>query len=98
MSYPVELHPLALHEYVNAYEWYENAQPGLGERFLEAVDIQLGKIAENPQHYSQIKGTYRQVKIPSFPFIIVFRVFPRKKFILICSIHHTSKHPRSKFR
>jgi hypothetical protein len=39
MSYPLKLHEKAHHEYIAAYEWYELKQTGLGNRFMESVEI-----------------------------------------------------------
>jgi hypothetical protein len=39
MSYHVEFLPRARKELLNAWEWYEDRQAGLGDRFLEQVFI-----------------------------------------------------------
>jgi len=36
MSYSYKFHPLTKKDYNEAYEWYEDKQKGLGERFLKA--------------------------------------------------------------
>ena len=36
MSYRYRLHPLGKLDYDEAYEWYEDKQKGLGERFLKS--------------------------------------------------------------
>lgn len=39
MSYAYYLHPLAVEDYKEAYAWYEDRQPGLGERFIKAIHL-----------------------------------------------------------
>jgi hypothetical protein len=44
MSYTYRLHPLTKQDYDEAYEWYEDKQKGLGERFLKAVRKKIEEI------------------------------------------------------
>lgn len=41
--------PPADADIVAAAEWYDDQQPGLGEKFLEEVDATLRLLAENPE-------------------------------------------------
>ncbi len=48
----VELHPEALAEVRAAAIWYDERQPGLGDRFVSEVAEALARIAEAPAGYS----------------------------------------------
>ena len=48
MPYHCKLHERAYEEYIEAYEWYELKQKGLGERFMEKVEKKLALIAGHP--------------------------------------------------
>ncbi len=37
MSYFAKFHPLISLDYIEAYEWYEEKEEGLGQRFFDAV-------------------------------------------------------------
>jgi hypothetical protein len=50
MTYPLIFHPEAEEEYRKAYQWYEQAQQGLGTRFEVLVEQRLEQIARNPEH------------------------------------------------
>ena len=52
MSYTYRLHPLTKQDYDEAYEWYEDKQKGLGERFLKAVRKKIEEIVLQPEVYS----------------------------------------------
>jgi plasmid stabilization system protein ParE len=98
MAFPYKMHQLAYEEYISAYAWYENEKKGLGEKFIDAVDKRVERICEHPEYYSYTHGTYRQAAIEGFPFAIVYKFYPKRKLVHISSIHHTSRHPRTKFR
>jgi mRNA-degrading endonuclease RelE of RelBE toxin-antitoxin system len=98
MPFQLLLHEQASLEYIAAYEWYELKQKGLGDSFMNAVEDCLVRIKQQPALYSKIKGNFRQIKVHSFPYTIVYEFFPRKKLIHIAAIHHTSRHPKRKIR
>ena len=39
MPYEIEIAPLAKLEILDAYDWYETKQKGLGDEFLEELQI-----------------------------------------------------------
>ena len=99
MSYIYRLHPLTKQDYDEAYEWYEDKQKGLGERFLRAVRKKIEEIALHHEAYGS-KGNikFREAEVDIFPYLIVYKLNKRKKEIYISSIHHSKKHPRKKYR
>ena len=99
MSYTYLLHPLAVEDYKEAYAWYEDRQPGLGERFIKAVRLKINEIVQHPETYgSRDRKTFREARLDFFPYLIVYKIHKRKEEIHIGSIHHTKKHPRKKYR
>lgn len=99
MNYTIRLHPKTEDDYKEAYEWYEDEQKGLGERFIKAVRQKIESISNRPEIYST-KGNknYREALVEFFPYLIVYKVYKKKKEIFISSIHHAKKHPRKKYR
>jgi ParE toxin of type II toxin-antitoxin system, parDE len=51
MSYIIDLHPKALEELNNSYQWYEARSEGLGKRFLTCVEKRINEIAKHPERY-----------------------------------------------
>ena len=98
MPVPYRLHELAVEDYAHAYEWYENEQAGLGEKFVAAVDKRVAQICETPSYYGYVHGDYRQATVEGFPFMVVYKFFPKHKLVFISAIHHTSRNPKTKFR
>lgn len=98
MAYATVFHSLAEAEYIEAFQWYENQLPGLGERFEQAVEEKLNQISLKPQLFSVKKGNFREAKIEAFPYVIVFWIYKGERIIFISSIFHASRSPRKKYR
>lgn len=99
MSYTYQIHPLVEQDFEEGYIWYEERLKGLGEKFINAVDKKIKAILQNPDIYGS-KGvkSIREAQVDKFPYLVVYKVNKQKKEIYITSIHHTKKHPRSKYR
>jgi plasmid stabilization system protein ParE len=91
MSFSIHLTEEALQEEIEAFLFYENEQPGLGERFLKEVEAALQKGSEHPDHYSfaDETKTIRDISLIKFPFVIIFEIETDKT--IIYHIHHTKK-------
>lgn len=98
MTFQLKFHPLAEQDYVDAYQWYENEQKGLGQRFEKMVDHRLQMISQNPENYHLCKAPYREVAVEFFPYTIVYKMNKRKKTVFITAIYHTKRSPRYKYR
>ncbi|MDP9079850.1 MAG: type II toxin-antitoxin system RelE/ParE family toxin [Bacteroidota bacterium] len=86
--------PKAQKELLDAWEWYEDRQPGLGDAFQRELHRKIKFIIANPLHYPQ-KGRYREAIIDVFPYLIVFGI--DNSSIIIISIFHMSRHPKRKY-
>lgn len=72
-----------------AYNWYEDASVGLGERLLGEIDICFEKLAINPMYYSIYKNEYRRFSLEKFPYQVIYEVFDNT--IVIYALFHTSQ-------
>ena len=80
MSYTYRLHLLTKQDYDEAYEWYEDKQKGLGERYLKAVRKKIEEIVLHPEAYSSKSNKrFREARVDFFPYLIVYKVSKRKK-------------------
>jgi hypothetical protein len=95
----IDLHPDVESDYDEAYSWYEIQQTGLGERFLKTVREKMQTIAQSPETYGHKGGkSYPEAKVDDFPYLIVYKVFPKMKRIFISAIHHEKLDPKKKYR
>jgi plasmid stabilization system protein ParE len=96
-AHGVILSSRAQKEIIEAWDWYEDRQRGLGDRFLKEVKSRIEKIAQTPERYPTRFRSYKETPVPIFPFLIIYRINKRKKLIRIVSIFHTSLNPKKKY-
>ena len=93
------LHEQAYEEYIEAYEWYEQKQKGLGDRFMNSVEKKLQQINEHPEYFGKRQNSnFREAKVENFPYMIVYEFFNRKQLIHIAAIYHSKRNPKRKYR
>lgn len=80
----------------DAYDWYEEQQLGLGDRFLKELNGCYDKIESLPQSYAKIKSNFRQVVLQVFPYVVVFEILNHN--VIVYAVFHTSRNPRKKFK
>lgn len=74
----------------NAYLWYEEQQPGLGDRFLAAVDRTLSSIAANPLIHNFASPPIRRALCARFPYAVYF-IEGNESLIVIAVLHQRQK-------
>ncbi len=79
----------------DAYWWYEEQLPGLGERFLNEIEHSFTKLANAPYSYSLLQENYRQLILKRFPYKIVFEVV--EKNVVIYAVFHSKRDPDKLF-
>lgn len=82
-------------ELLAAWEWYEEQQPGLGDRFVNEIQRKINFLSRNPLHYP-VKGRHHEARSEVFPFIVIYASEDRNSAVKIISIFHTSRHPKQK--
>lgn len=91
----IELLSLAEDELSEAYEWYEEQQATLGNRFYKEINHYLSLIEINPYLFPvKYIEELRQVPVNKFPYVIIYWVDELTRTVYIVSIFHTSKNPR----
>lgn len=98
MSYTVLLLSKARRELAAAFQWYEERQSGLGDRFAEAVMHKLSLIEKEPTRYPKRIKNYREAVVPVFPYLIVYRIHRQRKVIAVVSIFHSKQNPAKKLK
>jgi len=94
--YRLIVKPRAINMAKDAYQWYEEKQPGLGELFLSELKNCYEKIETWPAAYTEVKTSYRQIVLKTYPYVVVFKII--KEDVVIYAVFHTSRNPRKKFK
>jgi toxin ParE1/3/4 len=76
---------------LNARDWYENQQGGLGIEFLDEVELAATRIEMNPEQFAISYRDVRICPVKRFPYIIAFRINIECTEIL--SVMHTRRDP-----
>jgi plasmid stabilization system protein ParE len=88
----VEFHRLADKEYEEAFNYYAERSPETAQRFKNAVDAAVRRIADGPELLPLMSGPNRWVRVQRFRYILVFR--PREPTeIVVVAVAHTSRRP-----
>ena len=90
MTYPLIVRSRAEADALEAYRWYENEHPGLGIRFLDALESGLTRISDNPLHYAEIAGGVRRKLLEKFPYGL-FYLFENEEVIVIAIMHQEQR-------
>ncbi|BAU55456.1 type II toxin-antitoxin system RelE/ParE family toxin [Mucilaginibacter gotjawali] len=98
MSFVIKFYRKAYREYFEAYKWYEERQPGLGDRFENSVKKLIDAIDKHPLIFANKAYDTREGKTEDFPYLVVYKIYPKKNVIYITSIFHTSRNPKKKYR
>ncbi|HEU5123831.1 MAG TPA: type II toxin-antitoxin system RelE/ParE family toxin [Verrucomicrobiae bacterium] len=88
----VEYHPGARLEILEAFEWYEWHEPGLGVRFQAALAESENFIRRNPQLGTLGRFGVRKRPLKIFPYNLIYSEEPDA--ILVIALAHFSRHPR----
>ena len=91
MPYKIEIRQLAVVEILEAYDWYELQQKGLGADFLAELDSFYKGLQSNPKTYSYYIKPIRQGKINRFPYLVVYEIF--ETTIVVYSVFMARQNP-----
>ena len=81
----------AYRELVDAVEYYEGEQDGLGQRMLEDFDMHVQWIQQNPDLPRIRDGGYRRVNLRTFPYYIPYVI--REQTLWILAVAHSHRRP-----
>jgi len=92
VNYSLTYHDKVEADIENAYQWYDEKQEGLGERFFTELAVSCTQIMEHPEYYSKTGKRLRKISLKHFPYIVVFEIIGSTVFVY--SVFHTSRNPK----
>jgi toxin ParE1/3/4 len=95
MAAELILAPEAEQDISEAYDWYEQRRPGLGEEFLSCVDACIQHVCRWPEVHATVRKDYRRALVRRFPYAAFYEY--RGNCVTIYGVFHTSRNP-SKWR
>jgi len=94
---PYRLHPLAVDDLVAAWSWYEEQVQGLGDQFLDVVQLTIESAADWPNSGAPVvydatgEVIERKVATSGFPYTARYRVIG--EVVVVMAVHHQRRHP-----
>lgn len=86
-----KFHPQALEEFEQAVVYYEQRQPGLGERFSSSIESAIEGIVAAPDTWPVLEGPVRRRLARVFPYAVLYAELP--EYILITAVMHCHQKP-----
>lgn len=92
MNYVVKILTPASNDALEAALWYDAQSDGLGDQFLEEVDIAARKLVSNPEIHRIRFEDVRRAPLHRFKFYGLYYLI-REKEIWVISVFHGRRHP-----
>ncbi|HUY32555.1 MAG TPA: type II toxin-antitoxin system RelE/ParE family toxin [Pirellulales bacterium] len=83
--------PEAEQDIAEAFAWYEDQRPGLGEDFLGRVDACIQATLRSPEMHAIVHETYRRALVRRFPYAAFYEYVDNK--VTVYCVFHTSRDP-----
>ena len=83
--------PDARAEFLDAVQYYESCQKGLGHRFSNSIESAVKNIRESPLLFRILKAPFRRYLLPKFPYSIIYSI--EKDHIYILALAHNKRKP-----
>jgi len=88
-SLPLVFLPAARDDIELAYDYYENQQANLGDRFVAAVREEVSRIQNDPEIYGVVHKDVRAACVHRFPYVVYYRVVVNR--IVVIAVQHGSR-------
>jgi len=94
MKFTVEYNPDFYNDIVEAVDWYNEKQAGLGDRFFRIIKRQTAKLSTSALHLAIKYDDIRCLTMDKFPYLIHYRVNEQTKTVKVEAMFHTSRDPK----
>ena len=78
-------------EMYDAARYYELQAPGLGNDFLDKIELALKDISASPERWPIVHNNIRRRLVHRFPYSLLYRADPAE--ILVLTVMHQKRHP-----
>ncbi|MFT3885052.1 MAG: type II toxin-antitoxin system RelE/ParE family toxin [Flavobacteriales bacterium] len=95
MKYRLAVHPKAIAQSREIYQYYQDIRPSLADRFDRELDACYRFIEQNPTGYQVRAREYRHAPVKGFRYRVVYAI--REQIVVVYQVRHTSRKPSKKF-
>jgi hypothetical protein len=94
MKFAVEYNPEFFNDLVDAVEWYNDRQIGLGTRFFNKVKNQTAKLSTSALLFAVRYNDVRCMRVEKFPYLVHYRANKQTSTVKVEALFHTSRNPK----
>ena len=87
------IQPQAEIDVADAVAWYEDQRIGLGNEFLDELDLVMERVVYSPFQFPQIRNEVRRALLRRFPYSVYFRV--SDEAVMLIAVLHQHRDPRN---
>jgi len=93
MKFIVEFNPEFFNDIVEAVDWYNEKQAGLGDRLYKSIKQQTKKLSTSALNCAIKYDDTRCLGLDKFPYLIHYRVNEKTQSIKVEALFHTRRDP-----
>jgi plasmid stabilization system protein ParE len=88
---PIEYHPAARLEAIEAFNWYLNRSLGAADRFQRQMETAQTAIQTDPETWPAYLADTRRYRLKRYPYVVIYRILENK--IEIMAVAHAHRRP-----
>lgn len=92
MPYTLSKAAIIKEDVAEALDYYDAISESLALRFEKELNEAFDKLEQQPYYYFKINGKYRRIVLPSFPYMVVYRI--EEQTVIVIAVFHQKKHPK----
>ena len=86
-------HPEAEEEFLEAIEYYENQQIGLGLDLSVEVHKTISRILSHPESWTRLSRQIRRILVHRFPYALLYHYNADSRAVYIIAVMHLHREP-----
>ena len=95
MLYTLSKAEIIKQDVAEALDYYDTISATLSLRFEEELNTAFDSLEKQPYNYFRLQKNYRRIVLPSFPYMIVYRI--EERTVVIVALFHQKKNPNKLF-
>ena len=93
MTFRVVIEGEAEVEFAEAVAFYDEREPGLGQRFARAVRDVFREVCQDPERFRPASRLTRKAKVFGWPYSVYFAIKPQAGQVVITTVWHGARNP-----
>jgi len=98
MIFQIRFQPRANREFREASNWYRDKSEQAAINFFAAVNDSVDIILKQPDRFRKTYKNFRETLVKKYPYTIVYIFDHENNMIIISSIFHQKRGPKTKYR